>query len=220
MPQQYRVKQGDTLWRIAKDHGFLDWRTIYDDAANADFRKKRSNPHVLFPGDILMLPDRELREESCTTDQRHLFVAHRQAAALRILLKATDDQPLANEPYTLTFQNSHISGTTGPDGLVEQTIPPDIEDVLLTLDGPGIFWSLKVGHLDPVHDDDGQEAIVTGIQARLNNLGFDCGPEDGILGPDTQAALARFQKEVLQRNDPDGVPDGATRDALLQHHGS
>jgi N-acetylmuramoyl-L-alanine amidase len=37
---------------------------------------------------------------------------------------------------------------------------------------------------------------VSELQHRLNGLGFDAGKEDGIFGPDTQAALTEFQRNA------------------------
>src|SRR5690349_9631512 len=37
---------------------------------------------------------------------------------------------------------------------------------------------------------------VAELQRRLNALGFDAGREDGILGPDTEAAIAAFQRDA------------------------
>jgi N-acetylmuramoyl-L-alanine amidase len=54
---------------------------------------------------------------------------------------------------------------------------------------------------------------VTELQRRLNALGFDCGREDGILGPATEAALKRFQRE--RGLEPDGVCGPATIVALV-----
>ncbi len=33
------------------------------------------------------------------------------------------------------------------------------------------------------------------MQRRLNSLGYNAGREDGIMGPDTRAALTRFQQD-------------------------
>jgi N-acetylmuramoyl-L-alanine amidase len=58
---------------------------------------------------------------------------------------------------------------------------------------------------------------VTELQRRLNELGFDAGREDGILGDETLAALAEFQRSA-------GVADdgicGATTIAALRRVGS
>ena len=51
----YVVQQGDYLSRIALRFGFADWRAIYDHADNASFRKKRPNPNLIKPGDVISL---------------------------------------------------------------------------------------------------------------------------------------------------------------------
>jgi hypothetical protein len=56
MAQNHIVVKGDTLSGIAKKHGFKDWRTIYNDPSNAAFRRKRPNPNLIFPGDVVVIP--------------------------------------------------------------------------------------------------------------------------------------------------------------------
>ena len=55
---------------------------------------------------------------------------------------------------------------------------------------------------------------VSELQQRLNALGFDAGREDGILGPDTDTALRRFQRE--RGLVPDGVCGPETVTALVR----
>jgi hypothetical protein len=55
---EYVVKSGDTLVKIAKNHGFADWREIYNHPDNRAFKAKRPNPDKIFPGDVLMIPGR------------------------------------------------------------------------------------------------------------------------------------------------------------------
>lgn len=52
---------------------------------------------------------------------------------------------------------------------------------------------------------------VREIQERLNQLGFDAGVVDGMIGPATQAAIARYQRQH------DLISDGFADQALLQH---
>ena len=55
---------------------------------------------------------------------------------------------------------------------------------------------------------------VAQLQQRLNALGFDAGREDGILGEETAAALAEFQRNAGLA--PDGICGPATVRALQQ----
>jgi LysM repeat protein len=58
LPTQYVVKYGDTLVKIAKAHGFADWREIYYHPDNYAFRTKRPDPDKIYPGDVLKIPAR------------------------------------------------------------------------------------------------------------------------------------------------------------------
>lgn len=54
----YTVQSGDWLQKIAEQHGFESWRDLYDHEDNAAFRAKRPDPNKIYPGDIVMIPDR------------------------------------------------------------------------------------------------------------------------------------------------------------------
>ncbi len=53
----YTVKPGDYLVKIANEHGIANWKTIWDHPNNAELRKKRKSPDVLFPGDQVYVCD-------------------------------------------------------------------------------------------------------------------------------------------------------------------
>jgi len=57
MSTPYVVKSGDWLSKIAAAHGFSDWRDIYYHPDNAAFRAQRPNPDLIYPGDVVMIPD-------------------------------------------------------------------------------------------------------------------------------------------------------------------
>jgi len=67
-----------------------------------------------------------------------------------------------------------------------------------------VTWELKVGALNPVMELAPDEACISGVQQRLNNLGFDSGAIDGIRGPITTAAVRAFQ--TLFKLKVDGIP--------------
>jgi peptidoglycan hydrolase-like protein with peptidoglycan-binding domain len=54
------------------------------------------------------------------------------------------------------------------------------------------------------------------VQARLNNLGFDCGEPDGVLDDETKSAIRAFQ--VLTGLEATGEIDGALREKLLSFY--
>jgi Putative peptidoglycan binding domain len=220
MSDIHTVEQGEYLASIAKDYGFSDWHTIYDHPDNAELKKMRPNPDILLPGDELFIPDKQLKQESCATEKKHRFQVKVPKAFLKVVLKDGSGRPIKNQPYTLRVGWLTRKGTTDATGLVQQKVPTGIQDALLILDKRKTHLPLKIGHLDPIHDGDGKQAIVSGIQARLNNLGFECGKEDGDSDSDTQEALKRFQETAMGRQNPDGEPDQATLDALRQHHKS
>jgi N-acetylmuramoyl-L-alanine amidase len=214
----HTVKQGEYLSRIAHENGFANWRTIYDHPQNAGLRDKRPNPNVLLPGDLIYIPDKIEKKETCGTGQTHRFQLDGAKNRLRIVLKDDAGRAMSGEQYTLKVSGKEYKSATKSDGLINHPIPNDATSGTLKLDKKGITLALGIGHLDPIHDQ--QRTVVSGAQARLNNLGFHCGKVDGILGPKTETAIMRFQKVVLKREEPDGKIDSETRDRLLGGHGS
>lgn len=50
------------------------------------------------------------------------------------------------------------------------------------------------------------------VQERLNELGYDCGPADGVKGPQTEDAIKQFQRD--KGLEPDGIVGPKTKEAL------
>lgn len=212
----YTVRQGDCISSIARAYGFTDWRTIYNHAQNGSLRRLRPDPNVIHPGDQIFIPDREEGIEERATDQLHSFRRRFQPVSLRVVLVDEEHRPLANAAYTLTVGELPVEGQTGPDGLLEQTIPASLPSARLsvrfTRDGEeiGYTWDLRLGELDP-------ETTMTGVQARLNNLGYNTGPVDGVQGPRTTDAVKQFQEKYSLT--VDGVVGPITRSKLLEVYG-
>ena len=57
MSRCYTVVRHDNLTVIARRFGLRGWRAIYDHPWNAAFRRRRPNPDLIHPGDILYIPD-------------------------------------------------------------------------------------------------------------------------------------------------------------------
>jgi N-acetylmuramoyl-L-alanine amidase len=216
MPRNHTVKQGDCLSSIAKKYGFPDYKVIWDDGSNAQLKQKRKDPNILFPGDVVVIPDIDLKQVDKSTEQKHNFVLDVETVKLQLIVKDDEGKPYANCRYELKIDDKKFDGTTDGSGKIIQEIAPDAssgEVALYSKEGEAesviTVFKLELGHLDPV-------AEMTGIQARLNNLGFFCGKVDGIIGPMTEDALKAFQeKNGLSVT---GSADQATKDKLAQLH--
>jgi len=216
MAAYHTVQQGECLASIAKQYGFADYKKIYDCPENAELRKERPNPNLLLPGDSIFIPDMETKDYSRATEKKHSFKLHRQPTVVRIVIADDNGKPYSGNKYQLVIGYKTYEGTTGSDGLIEQKVDADEEEGELTVWWKGesqiltCTWTLKIGHLDPVNEP-------TGIQARLNNLGFDCGEVDGLIGPVTEAAVRAFQE--LHKLVVDGIPGPKTQAKLKEVHG-
>ena len=201
------IKKGDCLANIAFAEGF-DIDTLWFHGNNSNLRQVRNSPHVLLRGDRLDVPEKERREEASATEKLHRFRRYSSVVKLRLhLLKA--GEPLANEAYRLKINGQFVEGQTDGDGLLEETILPLAKAATLTIDNDE--YQLEIGSLDP-------EMEVSGVQARLNNLGYPCGKVDGEIGGKTIDALMLFQETYeLEIN---GELDEATQAKLAALHGS
>ena len=66
MGTYHTVVQGEYLSGIAKKYGFSSHKKIWDHAQNAELKKQRQNPNVIFPGDQLFIPDKRIRKNPGT----------------------------------------------------------------------------------------------------------------------------------------------------------
>jgi len=207
-PGEYTVRQGDCIQSIAYRAGFPP-ATLWDHPSNATLKKKRHEPSVLMPGDLVVVPQLEIKECSCPTDKSHVFKRKGTPAEIRIRL-LDGQEPRRNVDYLLEIEGTWIRGTTDDDGYLDEKIAPDAwKGRLIVNPGPRQEEiPLVVGGLDPLDE-------VRGVQGRLANLGYDCLPT-GELDEQTRSALAAFQRdrEIKETSDL----DQATRDALRSFH--
>ena len=106
-------------------------------------------------------------------------------------------------------------GSTDGDGFLIATIPPDaaIGEIRLGEGEKEALVGVNLGCIDPPE-------TITGIQARLNNLGYFCGNEDGVLGEMTRSALQAFQEDsgLAVMDDEAATVDGDTIKKLEAAH--
>jgi N-acetylmuramoyl-L-alanine amidase len=213
---QHVVQQGECLANIADHYGFADWRRIYHHPRNSEFKATRPNPSVIYPGDELFIPDRELVPENCPTDQRHTFVTSRGPTYLNLRVQDPDKQPVADARYCLTLDNGpEFEGRTDGNGWIKQRIPasaeagtvkiwPNSEDQETVLS-----WRVRLGHLNPLE-------TVSGIKGRLQNLGYNCGEVNEREDELYQCVVRQFQRDHGLA--VDGIVGPQTRAKLNEEH--
>jgi N-acetylmuramoyl-L-alanine amidase len=203
MAAQYEVQQGDCLSSIACEYGFLP-DALWNHPDNADLKQKRKDPNVLAKGDVITIPDIEIREVSKPTEQKHEFRRKGVPAKLKIqILKK--GQPRKNEEYRLIIDGITLEGTTDGNGFIDKPLPPNAQSgKLIVGEGTGQqVFALNFGHVDPLDTDDG-------VAGRLHNLGYSA-------AGDLPSALKKFQSDNgLQ---PTGKADDATRNKLKEKFG-
>lgn len=210
----HTVQQGECLSRIALNYGFRDWKAIYNHAKNADFKKKRPDPNLIYPGDQIYIPDKTAKKIAVETTKVHKFRVALPQRKIKIAVEDWKHQRLVNMDYELEVEGRPYKGKTDGSGILEKSVPIGAEYGKLKINGATL--KLAIAHLNPIDDTD--DLGVTGIQMRLKNLGYDTGPIDGIQGPITTAAIKAFQAD----NPPlavDGICGPKTTAKLIERHG-
>jgi len=203
------VKPGECLSGIAHQYGFGDWQAIYSHEKNEELRSKRPNPNLLFPGDVVFIPERQGLSAQVATGRSHRFVIKRLKPKLIVSLRSKGE-PLANRTCEVVVDRRVETLTTDGDGRLEIPLHPATPSVRLHIEGHDEEIVLKVGHLDPISE-------VSGLQGRLLALGFLRQTPDGKIGPATRRALRDFQSASgLQSS---GEPDASTQHALEDAYG-
>jgi hypothetical protein len=197
---------------MAEDSGFL-WETIWNHPDNAQLKQLRKDPNIIFPGDVVTIPDKDPRIESAPTDQRSQFVKKTERAQVRLRLLDLKRKPRANVDYVATVDGANFTGKTDGDGYIKLSVKRNAREVKLkvTEGSKTDDYTLPLGAIDPLDE-------LSGVQHRLTNLGYRCDSEQGALGEVTKSALRAFQKEMNLR--VTGEIDDSTRQKLKDLHGS
>jgi putative peptidoglycan binding protein len=220
MASDYTIKQGDYLAKVAKEHGFADWKPIWDHASNKALRDKRKDPNILLPGDQLHIPDREIKEHAASTEAKHRYVVKRPRLQLVLRLDEMFKSPMAGASYQLLLGDEIQAKTTDGGGKLAHDLTPGISEARLIVKdvpapGQDIAIPIKIGHLDPVEERSGQAQ-------RLNNLAYFAGPYPDNDEKENEriyvSAVQEFQCD--QQLKVDGVCGPQTQAKLVDAHGS
>jgi Putative peptidoglycan binding domain/LysM domain len=222
MAEDYTVEPGDCMSSIAYEHGFF-WQTLWNLSENAALKTRRKNPNVLMTGDVVHIPDLTVRNESGATEKTHKFMLKGVPEMLRMKLLDASHKPRANLDYIIVIDGDSRRGTTDSQGELKESIPPHARTGKLTFAAslgkngkpvPGRpknqVMILQLGSLNPISE-------VSGLKARLTNLGLYKGPIDDNLDDATKEAISAFQRK--KGLPVTGIADDATKAQIQQTHG-
>jgi hypothetical protein len=218
-PETYTVQLGDCLASIAYQLGFLP-DTLWEYGANAALRDGVRRLHVVNPADIIHLPKLSRRDENASTGMRYKLRRKGVPERLRIRFVDYRLQPRAGTRFLLHVETASgnavadRSGQLDGNGFLDVPIPPDaLHGEVLLVDSAGEREEIEIdlGYVNPMNE-------VSGVQARLNNLHYDAGPETGEMNDATRNALKEFQ--LRHHLSVTGDIDRATKALLLKLHQS
>src|SRR5262249_50989292 len=152
---------------------------IWNHADNQSLRDKRPDPQVLAPGDTVVIPPKKPKDFTVETGKNHVFRVKSLKAKVRVSLSDENGGPLAGRRVKLEVAGKTHEGTTTSESIVELDIDPEPTTGTLTVwmgsdPEKELVWNLNLGSLDPIDE-------MTGVQARLTNLGFLSGGVDGTV---------------------------------------
>ena len=197
MAKKYVVQKGDSLASIAEKHGFIA-QTLWDDPNNKVIKQKRTDPDMLVPGDVLLIPDKKIKEASANAGGRVKFKIKRSPIKLRLKIfeeptdpvlqqsgaasdseaeethiedpvdNAAPEQAAKNKPYSIEVMGKWISGSTNGERVIEADLPGHAKSARLFIE-PGTKRERQLTiHLGALAPIDS----VIGVKQRLSNLGY------------------------------------------------
>lgn len=164
--QPYVIKQGDYLALLAYKYDF-DADAVWNDPSNDELRQLRPNPNILWPTDVLHIPNQakttpDSDAHNIATGQTNTFAS--DAPKVTVNVRFTDPR-FASQSCTVRELDSISGLTTDANGLVSFAAPVTLDVATLSFDSLGIECACKIGYLDPPN-------TLSGVFQRLQNLGY------------------------------------------------
>jgi type VI secretion system secreted protein VgrG len=130
-------------------------------------------------------------------------------------------KPYANKQYHLMAEGLKYEGTTDADGVVKQTLPKGVKQVVIKLwtdeypTGRQRLYTLSMAEIPPAD-------TPQGAQARLRHLGFYSGKPTEDMNAGARSALNEFQKDHAESHglEATGELDAKSVAALRDVYGS
>jgi N-acetylmuramoyl-L-alanine amidase len=202
--QPYVVKQGDYLAALAHRFGF-DADTVWNDDKNADLRKLRPDPNILWPTDVLYIPDQvdaEPATHQLETGTTNTFLSDAPTVPIEIRVK---DPAFASQDYTVPELPQLAGLTTTADGTATFAVPVTLPACTMRFTASGKTFTFNVGHLDPINQ-------LSGVFQRLQSLGH-IHPDAQLPDPPDmdmiRAALRALRAAQSSSSTGSGAPDAS-----------
>lgn len=127
-PQEtwHQVQEDEDLPIIAIQYGIKDWNFVYNHEQNAELRKNRPSPYILYKGDKVWIPKAEPKQFEAATDQTHKYVLYPPKVPFQLILQDDDGEPYAGIKYEIRINNTVFGGAekkTREDGLIFEMVP-------------------------------------------------------------------------------------------------
>jgi len=237
---KHTVREGECVSSIANEHGLFP-DTIWNHPDNSQLKQKRKDMNLLEVGDIVEIPEKEEKEESGATEQKHRFRKKGVPAKLRMkILKVqpldeqteSTQQPDPDQEDTDTQEPEEVTGfEQEPWADCPFNLIIDGETIEGKTDGDGfvdvpIPPNAQQGELimNPGEPDEriiplqlgtlGAAGEIAGMKRRLSNLGYNCGEQSNEITDDFREVLRLFQEAY--ELEISGEPDDATKDKISE----
>ena len=204
----YVIRQGDHMRKLAVQHGF-NAAAVWSDPQNARLSQQRASMDILYPGDVLLIPEPIREWWPVELGQVNRFVASIETVPIQTVI-CHRGALLANASYRVRELPELGELSTDARGCVRFESPATLAAATLDFEEPPLRLVLQIGHLDPADTS-------SGLRQRLFHLGHL--PTTAAPERDVRAAIAMFQltRVGLEAN---GEVTPETRQAITEEHGS
>jgi hypothetical protein len=193
----YVVRQGDYLLSIAYQVG-ADPEEIWNDPSNASLRALRPDPNLLFPGDVLELPDPTPTSASTlTSGTTNSFVSNAPTTTVSVKFVAADGTPYASMAFTVAELEQLTGLQTDASGVATFQVPVTLSMATVVFTDTNETRPLAIGGMDPID-------TLSGIFKRLQNLGC---ITSGIAFDPNNLDLLRVGLMTLKESQTAAAPD-------------
>lgn len=184
MSKTVQASDHDCIHSIAYREG-MKADKLWD--SNEALSKAGRDPFVLKEGDTVKLTRFAVPSHQVQTAKTHRFKLHGTSMRMQVQL-ASAGRPMAKRKATVSIDGKPAKVYfTDAQGWLSFRISPGAQKATIEPEGFPTPYTLELGRMDPVNE-------ISGVQQRLQTLGYYRGRVDDEAGPITDDALVRFRR--------------------------